>query len=361
MENEELIDQNLTFRKPEQRAEIRKKDDALEPYYHLVRSLSQLLSITRLYEFEHKIFKENLNQVFSEVSKLLTEKQFLSFFESEGTLLVNRKQIEIKDGLTKRLGNSLRDLEVEYMTLESGLTLEEFTVFIHLLCNKGSLKGEGKVKQYLQEKGAQHIIPRSATYKIIEEDEKVVKKDEVLAVEELSFEIRNRFLEDLKKGKVSEQLQKEEQKYRNLAHNPVILAEMVSDLVKGKDSPEELAKVLWLIGDYLIGTIDSSREEKINHRAIAGLKKQIFSLWEKKISKADMEKHIQKTFAAISLASELKGFISLYEKHKKNLDKTALKIQEIFEVLPPESQLYQKMKEKLEQIGSFFPKKQSKQ
>mgnify|MGYP001435454505 CR=1 FL=1 len=360
MENEKFIDQKITYQKSEQKGGIR-KEDIIEPYHHLVRSLSQLLSITRLYEFEHKIFKENLNQVFSEVSKLLSEKQFLSFFGSEGTLLVNRKQIETKEGLTRRLVNSLRDLEVEYITLESGLTLEEFIVFIHILCNKGSLKGEEKVKQYLKEKGAEHIVPRSATYKIIEEDEKVVKKDEVLAVEELSFEIRNRFLEDLKKGKVGEQLLKEEQKYRNLAHNPIILSEIVSDLVKDKDNPEELAKVLWLIGDYLIGAIDSSKEEKINRRAIAGLKKQIFSLWEKKISKPDMEKHIQKTFAAISLASELKGFISLYEKHKKNMDKTALKIQEIFEILPPESQLYQKMKEKLEEIGSFPPKKQFKQ
>lgn len=359
MENGKFINQEITSQQLGQEERINKAD-VLQPYYHLVRSLSQLLSITRLYEFKHKIFKENLNQVFSEVSKLLSEKQFLSFFESEGTLLVNHKQIEAKDGLTKRLVNGLRDLDVEYITLESGLTLEEFTVFIRLLYNKGSLKGEEKVKQYLKEKGAKHIVPRSATYKIIEEDERVVKKDEVQAVEELSFEIRNRFLEDLKDGKVNKQLLKEEQKYRNLAHNPILLAEVVSDLVKDKDNPEDLAKVLWLIGDYLIGEIDSSREEKINRRAIEELRKQLFSLWEKKTSKPDMEKHIQKTFAAISLASELKGFISLYEKHKKNMDKTALKIQETFEILPLESRLYQKMKEKLEKIGLFSPKGQKK-
>jgi hypothetical protein len=358
MENIKFISPKITSQKPEQerRKEIR-RDNTLNPYYNIVRSLSQLLSITRLYEFKHKIFKENLKEVFSEVSKLLSEKQSLSLFESEGTLLVNHKQIETKDGLMRRIVNSLRDLDTGYITLESGLTLEEFTVFIHLLRNEGSLKGEEKVKQYLKEKGAKHIIPRSATYKIIEEDEKVIKEGQAQAVEELSFEIRNRFLEDLRKGEVSKRLTNEEQKYRALAHNPIFLAEAVSDLVKGKDSPEELAKVLWLIGDYLIGEIDSAREEKINRRAIEGLKKQIFSLWEKRISKADMAKHIQKTFAAISLASELKGFILLYEKHKKNMDKTALKIQEIFEILPPESQLYQKMKEKLEKIGLFSKQK----
>lgn len=177
------------------------------------------------------------------------------------------------------------------------------------------------------------------------------KKNQIQAVEELSIEIRNRFLEDLKKGEVGKQLLKEEQKYRNLAHNPIFLAEIVSDLLKGKENPEELAKVLWLIGDYLIGEIDSFGIEKINRRAIEALKKQIFALWKKKISKADMEKHVKNTFAAISLALELKSSISLYEKHKKNMEKTASKIQEIFKILPLESQLYQKMKEKLGEMG----------
>ena len=351
MQNKEFSRQKINYRQSEQGGKI-SKADAVQSYYHLVVSLSRLLGITILYEFKHKIFKEKLSEVFLEVSKLLSERQSLSFFESGGTLLVNRKDIGTKDGLTRRFVNSLSDLDVGYLILEQGLTLEEFLIFMHLL-KEESLKGEEKIKQYLKEKGVNHIILRPATYKLIEENEKVVKKDDVLAVEELSFEIRKRFLEDLKKGEVNKQLVKEEQKYRALAHNPIFLAEVVSDFVKDKDSPEELAKVLWLIGDYLIGEIDTSKEEKINRRAIEELKKKIYFLWGEKISKADMEKHIQKTFAAISLALKLIGFISLYEKHKKNLDKTTLEIQEILEILPPESQLYQQTKEKLEKIG--FP------
>lgn len=350
MQNIQFINSKKLFQKPNPKGRIQKGETA-DPFLNLVRNISQLMSTNKLYGFNHKIFKEHLGQVYPKVSKFLSEKQSISFFETEGTLLVNRNKIGTADGLTKRLLRGLHDLDIGYLILESGLTLEEFATFIHLLCNEEPLKGEEKIKKYLQDKGIKHIIVRSATYKLIEEDEKVVKKQEVSAVEELSFEIRNRFLEDLKQGEVIKKLQKEEEKYRNLAHNPFLLSKVVLDLVKDKSSPEELARVLWLIGDYLIGEIDSSKSEKINRKAIEGLKKQIFSLWGEQISKDDMEKHIQKTFAAISLASQLKSSIALYERHKKNMEKTASKIREIMEVLPLEGQLHQQTKEKLEKIG----------
>ncbi|MBU0533780.1 MAG: hypothetical protein KJ887_03140 [Candidatus Omnitrophica bacterium] len=359
MKKLEFIVPPQTYQKAEPKGKI-KKESVVDPYLHLVRSLSQLMSTNKLYGTNHKIFKEHLKQVFPEVSKLLLEKKSISFFETDNTLLVNRKKIETNDGLTKRLLRSLCDLSVGYLILESGLTLEEFIVFIRLLCNEEPLKGEENIKQYLKEKGANHVLVRSATYKLVEEDEKVVKKGEVLAIEELSFEIRNRFLQDLKNGEVGKKLVKEERKYRELAHDPSFLSKAIFDLAKNKDNPEDLAKIIWLIGDYMIGEIDTAREEKINRIAIEKLKKQIFILWREKISKPDMEKHIQKTFTAISLASKIKGLILLYEKYTKNLEKNASQIQKILETLPKESQLYQQTKEKLDKIGLFPPQKTNK-
>lgn len=328
-----------------------KKTETADPFLNLVREISQLISTNKLYGTKHKLFQEHLKQVFPKVSKFISEKQSVTFFEAENNLLVNRNKIDISDGLTKRFLKGLHELDIGYLILEAGLTLEEFTVFIHLLCNEELIKGDEKIKKYLQEKGVKHILVRSATYKLIEEDEKVVKRDDVLAVEELSFEIRNRFIEDLKQGDVIKKLKQEEEKYKNLAHNPILLSKTVFDLVKDKNSPEELAKVLWLIGDYLIGEIDSAKVEKINRKAIEELKKQIFLLWGEQIKKEEIEKHIEKTFAAITLASQLKSLTSLYERHQKNLEKTASKIQDILGVLPPQSQLYQQTKERLEKIG----------
>lgn len=356
MQNTDFVNKKINYLEVEKETSPIKAD-VLQSYYHLVRTLSQLLSTTRLYGFKHKIFKEDLYKVFPEINKLLIKHQSISFFESEGKLLVNRREIIAKDGLTKRLVKSLSDLDGGYIILKEGLTPEEFMVFLSLLKNEKALTGREKIKQYLTQKGCEHVITRSATYKVIEEDEKVVKKDEFLAVEELSFEIRQRFLEDLKRGEVVEQLKKEEQKYRTLAHNPRFLAKIVDDFVKDKNSPEELAKALWLIGDYLIGEIDSAKEEKINRKAIEELKKQIFALWNDKISPKDMKKHIQKTFAAISLASELKGLLALCQKHKENMNRTVSKIQKILETLPQDSQLHQKTKEKLKKIGLLTPSK----
>ncbi len=350
MQNMQFVNPQTLFKKIVPERKIRKEESS-DPYLRLVQSLSQLMSTNKLYGSNHKIFKEHLKQVFPKVSKFLSEKRFISFFEAENNLLVNRNKIEISEGLTRRLFRGLHGLDIGYLILESGLTLEEFVIFMHLLCNEEPLKGEEKIKKYLQDKGVKHIVIRSVTYKLIEEDEKVVKKGESLAIEELSFEIRNRFLQDLKNGDVSKKIAKEEQRYKELAHDPHFLAKTIFDLAKDKDNPEDLAKVIWLIGDYMIGEIDTSREGKINRKVIERLKKKIFSLWGDNISKEDMEKHIQKTFAAISLASQIKSLISLYEKHKKNTGKTASKIQRILETLPQESQLYQRTKEKLDKIG----------
>jgi len=350
MQNMQFINPKKLFQKHDPKGRP-KKDETADPFLSLVRNISQLISTNKLYGNKHKLFQEHLKQVFPKVSKFVSEKKAVTFFEAENNLLVNRNKIDISDGLTKRFLRGLHELDIGYLILETGLTLEEFTIFIHLLSNEEPLKGDEKIKKYLQEKGIKHIIIRSATYKLIEEDEKVIKKGDVLAVEELSFEIRNRFMEDLKQGDVIKKLKKEEEKYKNLAHNPLFLSKVVFDLVKDKGNPEELAKVLWLIGDYLIGEIDSAKSEKINRKAIEELKKQIFSLWGEQIKKEEIEKHVEKTFAAITLASQLKSLTYLYEKHKKNLEKTASKIQDILEVLPPQSQLYQQTKERLEKLG----------
>lgn len=346
----------LNFKKPAGKGDAKdkpkKEESAANPILNFVRNISQLMSTKQLYGPNHKIFKEHLKSVFPKVNKLLLEKQSVSFWEAENSLLVNRQKVNTADGLTRRFLRGLHDLNIGYLILEAGLTLEEFAVFIQLLCGEEALKGEEKVKKYLEGKSVKHIVIRSGTYQLIEDKEEKgdTKKQELLAVEELSFEIRNRFLEDLRRGEVVKQLKKEEEKYKALAHNPLLLSKVVFDLVKNKNNPEELAKVLWLIGDYLIGEIDSAKAEKFNKKAIEELKKQILLLWKEKTSNEETEKHIQKTFAAISLALQLKSSISLYEKHKKNMRKNAKKIREIMETLPQEGQLYQQTKEKLDKM-----------
>lgn len=321
-------------------------------YLVLVKTLGQLLSISRLYKFEHPVFKKSLRPVFTEVNEFIKENDSLNFFQSGSILLVNGEEIEIKDSLVAEFTKSFHNLQLGSLSFEYGITVEEFEVFMRILYQEETLQGEDKIKQYLNAKGVKHIIPRAATYKMVQEDEVIVKNGGILNIDEIPNEILDKFVQDLKNAKVSEKLVHEETNYKFVAHNPVFLSETVFNLIKDKEEPEELSKILWAMGDYLIDEIDTVNKEELNRKILDDIKKNLFSVFEQKLNKEHLKNEIQKIFIAINTALQLKGLILVFEKHKNSIVKIEKRIKKILELLPQDSQLYQKTKEKLEKIGS---------
>jgi hypothetical protein len=292
-----------------------------------------------------------MSDVFKEIQELILNKESLVLSESTGVFCVNGQEIPTQDALAGHVAEGLYNLRMGSLELGTGLSLEEFSCFIELLNNAQHLEGEEQIKQYLKEKGFMHIIPRFATYKLVEEDEAIVKEEGSLKIDELPASIVDTFLDDLNKGNVGKQLSVRDKVYRVLAHNPEFLAKVVFDLTKDKDSHEELVKILWLIGDYLLDEISTAREEELNRKILNELKERLLSLYGQKQEKAHWKEEIQKIFTAINAALLLKGFIVLYKKHKRELENVADKISEILKTIPTESQLYRKTKEDLEKIG----------
>ena len=151
---------------------------------------------------------------------------------------------------------------------------------------------------------------------------------------------------------MSEYLKKQEQEYLILAHDPKFLSSLVVDLAKETSSTDEVTKIIWLIGDYLIDEISIARKEELNRKVLEEFKKSLLYLWQKREDKARLQNEVEKTFVTINAALELKGPMLLYKKHKKELEAVAKKLTDILGALPPESQIYRKAKEELEKIGS---------
>ncbi len=323
--------------------------DLLKKYMSLTKGLGQLLSVARLYNSTHPVFKEKAKEVFAEIVPLMEGKQSLVLSEIEGTFLINGEKIELKNSLISNLAERIRNLKLGSLDLEPGLSIEELELLIGFLNLKTHALGETHVREYFKEKGATHVIPRFATYRLVGEDEKIVKEGETLKINDIPAEIISRFSEDLKKGMVVEQLGKEE--YRFLAHDSKFLSGLMSDLTKDAASTEGIGKILWMIGDYLIDEISTAKEEELNSRVLEDFKHQLLASWEQKKDGTAWKEEVEKTFAAISAALKLKGFLLLYKKHKKVLEGVAKKLSALLETLPPGSQIHKKTKEKLGKIG----------
>lgn len=329
------------------------QDNQSSLYHNITHSLGQLLALAKLYDLQHPVFSQSLKQLFIEISGFLANKQPLVFsISGSGELfLVNGQQIEFKEILTKRFAETFRELHLGSLELEPGIDIEEFKSFVYLLSQAGHLQGEEKIKQYLKEKGVKHIIVRFVTYKLVQDNEKIVKDGQFVSVDELPLDIKGRFSKDLNQGVVSLQIKKEERIYQILAHDPNYLSQAVSDFLKDKNNTQELSKILWLVGDYLIDEIGTARQEELNRKVLEEIKNRLLALWEKRQDKEVWEEETHKTFTSITAALQLKGLFLLYKKHKKELEAVGEKLRAILETLPPESQLYQKAIAELKSIG----------
>lgn len=326
-------------------------EDILKKYTSLAKSLGQLLSVARLYNTTHPVFREKAKEVLAEIGPLMEGQKSLVLSEGEGVFLINGEKIELKNSLVTNLAERIRNLKLGALALEPGLEIGELEILIGFLNLKTHVLGEAPIREFFKEKGVVHIVPRFATYRLVGEDEKVVKEGETLKLDDVPSEIVSRFAEDLGKGLVASQLEKNEKGYRVLAHDPEFLTGLMCDLTKNAGSAEEIGKLLWLIGDYLIDEISTAKEKELNARILEDLKQQLLASWEQRQDRASWKEEAGKTFVAIGAALELKGFLLLYKKHKKELEGVAKKLGAILETLPPGSEIYKKTKKKLEKIG----------
>jgi len=318
----------------------------LAVYKHLIKGIGQILSLSRLYSLDHPVVKIKAKEAFGEIINFISDNGTLVFSESpEATLLVNGEELKSEDGFMARFIQNFRNFKIGSLDLMPQLTLDEFCVFIDLLNNADSWKEGGKVKEFLKARNVTHIVPSFATYKLVNEHEAIVKDGSVIKIKNLPPEAIQKFALDLNRGEVNKKLKEEDQIYQILAHDPETLSHKVIDYVKDKDQPDELTKILWLIGDYLIDEIRSAKQEEINRRVLNELKDRLLILWEEKQVKMPLTEEVHKTFTVINAALQIKGLISLYKRHRKELATLIDKLKDIIKTIPPESQLYRKVKE----------------
>lgn len=328
--------------------------DKIKTYRRLAKNFAQVVSLATMYKFEHPMVGQKFQTVYAEINNFFNEyKQSIVLAKSVDMLLINGEKIEPEDKLMIKFIEDFVALDVGSIELEIGLASAELEIFIHIMHRAEQIRGADKIKQFLSDKQAKHVIARAATFKLIQEDEDVVKKGEFIRVDKLPPQVLQKFSQDFMEGKVSEKLKTADKDYKLAAHNSTFLAELTFDLLKKKEAPEDPEKVLWLLADYLVDEIGTSKEENINREVLEEIKKKLLSMWKNDTGKKRVAEDVEKTYAVINTALKLKGLLSIYKRHGKALEKAAAKIKKILKSLPADSQLYRKTADNLKQIGFF--------
>ena len=329
--------------------------DNLKSYKRIAKSLAQLVSLAKMYKHDHPMVAKKSDDTYKEMADFFAgSKQSIVFAKSADMLLINGEKIETESNLMKKFIEGFVMLDVGSMELEPGTTREELTAFILLLCHSEKTCGVDKIKQFFSEKKAAHLIARAATFKLVQENEDIVKKGGFVRVEDIPPDVLKKFSQDFKEGRVPESLKASEKEYKLAAHNSTFLAGIAFDLLqeKGpKGAPEDLEKILWLMADYLIDEIGSFKEENLNREVLEDIKTKLLSRWKDRPEQEELAKHIEKTYIVINTAMQLKGLLAIHKKHKKAIDSTIKKINNIMKNLPTDSQLYQKTMKSLADMG----------
>ncbi|MFH1552962.1 MAG: hypothetical protein ABID83_04925 [Candidatus Omnitrophota bacterium] len=321
----------------------------LKDYQLFIKNISQLLSLSKLYNTDHPIFKDKLTETAKQLKLLTSNNTSLIMSGMGGVLFVNEQKIELKSRPMERFLESLNILQLGSVDIEPDFTPEDIIVLIDILNQKAHMSGVDQIKEYLQKNNITHIVPLFVSYKLVKEDEKIVKEKGAINVSDFPQDVIDKFSQDLGSGQVPKFIKEGNAGYNAIAHDPVFLSGFVNDFVEKKNTVEELENVLWLVGDYLIEEISTAREEVTNRKILDEFKTRLLSLWENKKEK-NWHEAIHKNMTAISAALELKGLIHLYKKHKKGMQSALKKINSIMETLSQESRLYKKTKEDIDKL-----------
>lgn len=311
-----------------------------------IKNISQLLSLGKLYNTEHPVFKERLAETVRQLKLLTANNTSLVMSGVEGILFVNGQKVELKSRLMERFLESLSALQLGSVDIEPDFTPEDIVVLINILDQKEHVRGVDQIKEYLRKKNVTRVIPQFASYKLVKKDEKIVKEKGSINIGDLPPEVVEKFSQGLSSGQASKFINEGGASYRAVAHDPVFLSGFVYKFAEKKNTVEELENILWLVGSYLIDEISTAKEEEVNYKLLEEFKTRLLTLWENKKDKVWHET-IHKNITAISAALELKGLVLLYKKHKREMTGALKKINSILETLPQESQLYKKTKEDL--------------
>jgi hypothetical protein len=146
----------------------------------IIRSLGAVFHNNKIYGVTHKVSVMAMEHAYEVLSAFLAEHGRLKLALTPDAILVNDVPCDIRGGLAHTVANALQKWEVNDLTLETGLTPDEFIRMIQLFeRTPEKLLVAGDFSQLLGGAGIGHVRSRNVTLVEVAEEEVVINRDDV--------------------------------------------------------------------------------------------------------------------------------------------------------------------------------------
>ena len=143
-------------------------------YENIVRSLGTIFDNRKLYGPDHKVTTNSLEQSFGILTEILNSENELVLNITPDEISINHKNVELKNPLIVHFAELLHSHEISTLTISKDLSADEFLRFCNLLADT-----PGNLTNELQSGLFSHIKSHKVTYVELQDDDIVVKKDEL--------------------------------------------------------------------------------------------------------------------------------------------------------------------------------------
>lgn len=198
-----------------------------------VKNLCLTFSHLSYYPENHPLAINQMKIAWNELQPVFKKYGDLSISLNEGKLLFFGMPVEEQNPVVSKFSHHFEALHIHSIKFKAGITDREFVVFFKLFCQDHKmLEEQGGIEKLIKENDIQHITFNAAVYKVISEDEKVVKKSEVYRGESRDAdgsktELLNYFL-----GKMLDKSQDEKELLNEMKNDPEKLASQIVKIIE---------------------------------------------------------------------------------------------------------------------------------
>ncbi len=198
-----------------------------------VKNLCLTYSHLTYYPSTHPIAVKQMQAAWAELQAAMRQFGEINISLTEGKLLFFGMPVEERNPVVSKFSHHFETLHIHSIRFRTGILAKEFISFFKFFCqDPKSIEDQGGIEKILKEQQVEHISFNAAVYKVIGEDEKIVKKSEIYRGQsksdgEAKTEVLRYFLE-----KILDHSQDETALLDEIKNDPEKLAAQIVKLVE---------------------------------------------------------------------------------------------------------------------------------
>ena len=178
---------------------------------HFGRAIALLLNRAMMYQKDHPLIKESVDNIYKIADPIFDEIPSLVFILNYGQFYVDEEPLDPRINVA-RTADLFKSVGIQSVSFEKGLAVHELTAFLELFSKLTRTSDIEELKTSLSNKGVFNIKVNHVTYQKVTEDDQVVSRDALKQVTPLmdidDQQSRKKFLDALLESVLSEELSK---------------------------------------------------------------------------------------------------------------------------------------------------------